>query len=224
MKHLTKSILTGIVAAGGLASTVSTHAQPVTGHPFLDNILPSAEYANWSGATFTSVSDGLNVTWAGGYGSGYFGIAAGQLQTLNANDNTATLTLTVNNTVAPPGNPSSGYWLGVPFIINDNAGAITYGGYAGQFGYTGGGTATWNGNTVTETVPLDPTQIAAIQAGNDTVYGFNLQLDPAVWPGGPADITFNSLVLSAVPEPATLTLLALGAGGILLARRRCKVS
>ena len=135
MKHLTKSILSGIVAAAGLAYTVPTHAQPVTGHPNLDNILPSALYSAWSGATFTPLpATGLEVTWPGTYGSGYFGIAAGQLQTLNANDNQVTLTLTVNNTIAPPGNANSGYWLGIPFIINDNAGAYTYGGYAGQFG------------------------------------------------------------------------------------------
>src|SRR4051812_43474028 len=200
MKHRTKSILTGIVAAGGLAFTVSAPAQPVTGNQYLDNILPSATFAAWGTATFTPVAgNGLDVTWAGGYGSGYFGISAGQLQTLNVNDTQVTLVLTVNNAVAPPGNANSGYWLGVPFIINDNAGAYTYGGYAGQFGYTGGGTATWNGNTLTETVPLDPAQIAAIQLGNDTVYGFNLQLDPAVWPGGPIDITYNSLTLSGVP-------------------------
>src|SRR3954462_8301497 len=220
MKHLTQSILTAIVAAGALAFTVSTPAQPVTGHTYLDNILPSATYAAWSGATFTPVANGLEVTWAGGYGSGYFGIAAGDLQTLNVNDTQATLVLTVNNAVAPPGNANSGYWLGVPFIINDNAGAYTYGGYAGQFGYTGAGTATWNGNTLTETVPLDPAQIAAIQLGNDTVYGFNLQLDPAVWPGGPIDITYNSLTLSGVPEPSTIALI--GVGALLCYRRRSK--
>jgi hypothetical protein len=179
-------------------------------------------YANWSSATFTPGALGLEVTWAGGYGSGYFGIAAGQLQTLNVNDTQATLVMTFNNAVAPPGNAGSGYWLGIPFILNDNAGAFTYGGYAGQFGYTGGGTAIWNGNTVTETVPLDPAQIAAIQAGNDTIYGFNLQLDPAVWPGGPADITFNSLTISAVPEPSTLALLGAGAAGLLCYRRRTR--
>jgi hypothetical protein len=220
MKHVTKSILTAITAAGALAFAVSTPAQPVTGHTYLDNILPSAQYASWATATFTPQANGLEVTWAGGYGSGYFGLAPSQYQTLNVNDTVATLVLTVNNAVAPPGNVNSGYWLGVPFIINDNAGAYTYGGYAGQFGYTGGGTATWNGNTLTETVPLDPAQIAAIQLGNDTVYGFNLQLDPAVWPGGPADITYNSLTLSAVPEPSTFALAGAAAAGLLCYRRK----
>ncbi len=221
MKYLPKCILTG-VAAAGVAYSISTQAQPVTGHQYLDNILPSATYAAWSTATFTSVANGLEVTWAGGYGSGYFGIPANELQTLNVNYTQATLVLTVNNAVAPPGNANSGYWLGVPFILNDNAGAYTYGGYAGQFGYTGTGTATWSGNTLTQTVPLDPAQITAIQAGNDKIYGFNLQLDPAVWPGGPIDITFQSLTLSSVPEPSAFALLAAGAASLLCYRRKNK--
>src|SRR5262245_1017221 len=102
MKHITKSILTAIVAAGGLSYTVSTPAQPVTGNTYLDNILPSATYAAWASATFTSVSNGLQVTWEGGYGSAYFGISAGQLQTLNANDTQVTLVLTVNNATNSP--------------------------------------------------------------------------------------------------------------------------
>jgi hypothetical protein len=220
MKHLTKSILTAVTAVG-LAYSLSTQAQQVTGHQYLDNILPSASYAAWSTATFTPVANGLEVTWPGGYGSGYFAVAPSQLQTLNVNDTLATLVLTVNNATNNPGDVGSGYWLGVPFIINDNAGAYTYGGYAGQFGYTGGGTATWNGNTLTQTVPLDPAQIAAIQLGNDTVYGFNLQLDPAVWPGGAPDITFQSLTLSSVPEPSTFALVG-AAAACLLYRRRNK--
>src|SRR5580765_1995911 len=102
MKHLAKSILTAIVAAGATYSA-STQAQPVTGHQYLDNILPAAAYANWATATFTPLANGLEVTWAGGYGSGYFGVAPSQLQTLNVNDTVATLVLTVNNAVAPPG-------------------------------------------------------------------------------------------------------------------------
>src|SRR6478672_4617243 len=116
MKNLTKCILT-TVAAAGVAYSVSTQAQPVTGHQYLDNILPSAAYANWATATFTPVANGLDVTWAGGYGSGYFGVAPSQLQTLNVNDTLATLVLTVNNATNNPGDANSGYWLGVPFIL-----------------------------------------------------------------------------------------------------------
>src|SRR5215510_3829315 len=160
MKHLTQSILAA-VAAAGVTCSLSTQAQPVTGHQYLDNILPNTAYAAWTTATFTPVANGLQVTWPGGYGSAYFAVAPSQLQTLNVNDTVATLVLTVNSATNSPGDVNSGYWLGVPFIINDNAGAYTYGGYAGQFGYTGAGIATWNGNTLTQTVPLDPAQIAA---------------------------------------------------------------
>jgi hypothetical protein len=76
MKHLSKITFTA-VAAAAFAFPSSAPAQPVTGHPYLDNVLPSAMYANWSSATFTPGPLGLEVTWAGGYGSGYFGIAAG---------------------------------------------------------------------------------------------------------------------------------------------------
>ena len=57
--------------------------------------------------------------------------------------------------------------------------------------------------------------------GGATIVGFNLQLDPAVYPGGFYDVTYNSLDLTApAPEPGSLALIGLGAAGLLLARRR----
>jgi hypothetical protein len=223
MKQHVKWIATALAVAGGLAVVNSAHAQPVTGDPYLDNIAPgavTAYYASWASQPPTVVSStptGLEI-FSLGYGSLYYSIPGTQQQALNPADNQATLTLTVNNPVSPP---SSTYWLGIPFILNDNVEADTYGGYAGMFGYTGAGTATWNGNTVTETVPLSANQQAAIAAGGDLINGFNLELDPAVDPGGVYDITFNSLVLSSsVPEPSTLALIGSGVAGLLAFRRR----
>ena len=51
------------------------------------------------------------------------------------------------------------------------------------------------------------------------INGMNFQIDPANVSGN-YDITFNSLVLSPVPEPATLALVGLGAAGLLAFRRR----
>jgi hypothetical protein len=49
----------------------------------------------------------------------------------------------------------------------------------------------------------------------------NFQIDPANVSGS-YDITFNSLTLSQVPEPATLALVGLGAASLLVFRRRNK--
>jgi len=233
--NLTKWIATAVAVVGGLSLAGSVHAQAVTGDASLDNLdLNPADgniayYAGWSAQPPTIVNDGpagLEINALTAYGSLYYNVAgAGQLQTLNPNDNQATLVLTFNNPSSPPGAIGGNYWFGIPFILNDNAGAITYGGYTGEFtSYNptaSQGSAVWNGNTVTETVPLDPTQIAAIQNGNDTVYGFNLEFAPAIDPDGFSDITFNSLTLSSsVPEPSTLALIGSGAAALLSFRRR----
>jgi hypothetical protein len=218
-----------VTLIGGISLVSSVRAQPVTGDPYLDNLNPSylTPYTTWNAAptVMSSTPNGFSVYGSTGGGSLYYdAVDAGQAQLLNPNDAQATLVLTVNDFA---GNPvsSSSVWLGIPFSLNDNSGPQSYGGYAGEFGYNGTqspGTATWNGNTVTETVPLDAAMLTAIQAGNDYIYGFNLELYPAVMPAGPpfCTVTFDSLTLSPVPEPSSLALLAAGLAGSWALRRR----
>jgi hypothetical protein len=226
MKQHTKWIATAVAVVGGLALVSSAQAQAVTGDANLDNIAPgavTAYYSAWAHSpptTVTSGPSGLGVASLG-YGSLYYAIPAGQQQTLNMADNQATLVLTVNNPVSAP---SSTYWLGIPFGLSDNAATDFYGGYAGEFGFSATGTAVWNGNTVTETVPItDPLQLAAIAGGGDVINGINLELDPAVDPGGTYNVTFDSLTLtSSVPEPSMLPLVGSGAAALFAFRRRNK--
>lgn len=226
MKQLTRVSIVSLVS---LTATVlclkSASAQPVTGDVYLDNLAPGniTAYGSWSLSGISSGPTGTTVNSAGGFGSLYYALPTPLA--LSPDLYSATLVMTVN---LPSVSPSTTDWLGIPFILGDNATNATYGGYAGMFGYNGTaspGTATWNGNTVTETVLLGsstsggPAQLAAIQGGGDYLYGFNLELDPAVLSSGSAyNVTFNSLTLS-VPEPSSFALIGLGAAALFIRRR-----
>jgi PEP-CTERM motif-containing protein len=223
-----KWMMAALAATGSLAMGGSALAQAVNGAPTLSNLnpatlgtAPNALYAGWADGppvtTFTSTPTGLEVQTFGGYGSLFN--TTGSPIPINVNDNVATLTLTVNNVADAQAN----VWIGVSFYINDNVASYNLGGYAGMFGYTGTGTATWDatGDVLTEAVPITGALLTSIQAGGDDINGFNLQLDPAVYPGtSGVDVTFNSLVLSSVPEPTSLALVGLGLGGLMAFRRR----
>lgn len=226
MKQRTKWIATGLAAANALIIVSSAQAQGVTGTPYLSNVdpstlntPPSALYANWAtaGATFSSHPTGLEVNSTPSYGSLYYVIPGPEVQTLNPAVTTAQLTFTIN------GDPAPYIWVGTPFTLSDNFGSVGYGGYSGSGNPGNPSNVQWNGNVVTWTVPLAAGQLAAIQAGTDAIYSFNLQFDPAVLAAGSYDVTFNSLVLT-VPEPSSVAMLALGAGGWLIARRRGRAS
>lgn len=228
MKQQTTWLAAWLIA-GALGCVVSGQAQSVTGTPYLSNLdpatlntLPNATYANWNNpslTTFTSLSTGLEVS-SGGYGSLYYVVPDAEVQTLNPADAYAILTVTVN---AP--SPANINWFGLPFILNDASGAVDFEVYSGPGNAGNPSTVTWNGNVVTEAVPLTAAELAAVQAGSDAIYGFNLEANPSNFTGAPVyDITFNSLVLSPTatptPEPATCSLVGLGLAGLLVLRRR----
>ncbi len=236
MKQHVKLFATALALAGGLV--MNSSAQGISDFQGFGPLNPT--YNNWNdpgyqpiyggsgyAPTFTQTATGYEVN-AMGSGSGFYDLTAAGRTVVHADTtaNAAVLTLTLNN-----GNQSN-VWYGVKFILNDGLGnSIWYGAYTGQFGVDNNswastvGTAVWDatGTHLTMTVPLDPTQLAAAQAGNEYITGFSLVLDPAIAPpGGVYDLTYNSLSLISVPEPSTFALMGLGAAGLVTVRRRMK--
>ncbi len=220
-RALTKQLL-AVVAV--LALAASTQAQDyATGDQYLDNVTPTGPYPGWGGSTVVTVgSTGVEVVnpYANGYGGEYFSANA-PVAISNPNDTELQLKVTVN------GDPSGYTWFSPgQLVINDSSGIYYYGmPYSGYQNVGDPANAVWNGSTVTLTVPLQVLEESAIQSGGVTVYGVNLDLDPAggINTGtGNFDVTYNSIAF--IPEPGTLSLVGLGAGllGFLGMRRRHK--
>jgi len=178
----------------------------------------SAVYANWdvSGSQPISGGSGYTPTITSGttpgsyeiqaeaYGSGAFNFASA-LNVAGATEVALTFTLNSDMAITPGGND----FLGPNFDLSDGTHQVQYSGYAH---YPGTGTY-----TITAAIgSLDVTDITA----------FNLEMDPAGYGyTTPYDITYNSLALltpTAVPEPTTVTLGAIGLAGLIIARRRPK--
>jgi len=219
MKQHTKSFATVLAVAGGLVIAGSAQAQYVTNVlSNFQNFHLSATYANWDQSGSQSINGGSGYTPtltsgttpgsfevnAEGYGSGAYTFAT---PVDDAGATEVQLTFTINS----PLTPSTDY-MGPNFDLTDGTHQVAFSEYNN---YPNSGTA----YTVTAALgTLNPADILA----------FNLEMDPAGYGyTTPYDITYDSLVLLtpvATPEPGTMALAAFGAAGLLIARRRAKIS
>jgi hypothetical protein len=209
MKQPTKWIVAALTVASGLAIANSVQAQGVTGTPYLSNINAAApSYTGYWATpltTITSTSTGLEFNAPGGSGSFstmYYAIPAGQQTPLNPLDTQVTFKFNWNS-----GNAVAG--VNVLFALDDSLGGVNYYGTGYNVPSPGLNTYTFN---------LQPANQAAVTGGG-VINGLNFQIDPANVSGN-YDITYSSLTLGQVPEPATLALASLGAVGLLAFRRR----
>ncbi len=209
MKQHSKWFAAVLAVASGLVMVNSAQAQPITGTPYLSNIpAVGPSYGGlWATplATITSTATGLEFNAPGGTGSFsqmYYPIPLGDQTLLNLLDTQVTFDFTWNSGIAVGG-------VNVLFALGDSLGGVDYYG-------TGYVVPTPGLNSYT--FALQAPNQANVAAGA-IINGMNFQIDPANVSGN-YDITFNSLVLSPVPEPATLALVGLGAAGLLAFRRR----
>jgi hypothetical protein len=212
MKKHVKCFATALALASGLALAGSAQAQGITGTPYLSNISPSSINTltgPWgtSFTTITSTSTGLEFVAPGGSGTFstmYYAIPLADQEPTSTSDAQVTFNFTWNS-----GNAVAG--VNVLFALDDSMGGVHY--YA-----TGYNVPTPGLNSYT--FALQPPNLANIQAGA-VINGMNLQIDPANVSGN-YDITFNSIVVSPVPEPTTMALAGLGLASLWIVRRRNK--
>jgi hypothetical protein len=235
MKQYQKWLATGLVLASGLLIANSVQAQPWQTPPpagsytttvlsdFGNNFTLSARYASWApfptgNATITSgAAPGTFETAGTSYGSGAYDLPGGPLNASGAMY--AQLTFTVHDSGF--GNTATLGNINPQFDINSQGAVVAY---------SGGGPGYAAGTTYTFTVPLNPAAATAIgeiapgTVNTSIIYGFNLE-DAGYNGTQTYDVTYQSLVLlTPVPEPTTVALLAIGAAGLVIARRRVKVS
>ena len=145
--------------------------------------------------TISSTPTGMEFVSAGGSGSFstmYYGIPVANQAPTSPLDAQVTFKFTWNS-----GNAVGG--VAVLFALDDSLGGVNY--YT--TGYNNLFTA---GNTYTYTFALQAANLANIQGGA-VVAGMNFQIDPANVSGN-YDITYNSIVVTPVPEPTMAALAA----------------
>lgn len=225
MKQHKKWLGAALTLAVSLAMTGSLKAETTWVLSDFQNFSLSATYANWdvdgsqiiNGGTgytpsLTSTAAGFEVV-AQGYGSGAYDFAT----PIDASGAVRFLFTFTINTPMQHGD-GTGLWLGpnldisdgthMVHLMADNAG----GGYLNYGAYVGPGTYTLEGSLADGLgdAPLDTSTITA----------FNIEFDPAEYgDAAPYDITYQSLILTNIPEPTVGAVLALGAGLLLLRRR-----
>src|ERR1017187_5734393 len=204
MKHktLTKQLAAMLAIVVGLALASSTQAQFVTGQPTLNNISPGGTSPSgaWTTANMADTATGLQITAPGGPGTFstlYYPLPAGQVTPLNPADNAVVFTWTWNS-----GNAVGG--INVLFALDDNnAGTDYYDAIVPAYSLT-----PTPGTTYSVTLPLQQPNQANVTAGF-AIGGLNFQIDPANVSGN-YTMTLDSIAL--IPEPATVTLVGVGAG------------
>jgi len=200
------SIVFAALAILGLAASTG-HAQPLTGTTYLSNIDPNnvAQYTNtWNllATTVTQTALGLEINAAGGPGTFstlYYPLPANQVTPMSSSDTQVTFDFLWNSGDAVAG-------VNVLFAMGGASGPDYYG--------TGYNVPTPGLNSYT--FPLQPENQTDVST-TGILNGMNFQIDPANVSGN-YDITFSSITLSSVPEPASFA--GIGVATCLLAARR----